>query len=149
LPGRIEAGKVAVGLGIFRPPHSVAIYHDGRTATRLPGGTPLLVGLLLLRRQRRRGRNDVVAIDAEAGGLAGLGWAPAAAAAAFALAAAAAAASAARPWSIENDICGAAAAEGAGAGAGLCCADADETLAAANRTTAAMIRIFTSLQAER
>ena len=65
-PGCIEAGKVAIGRGIFRPPHAVAIFHHGRTATRLPGSAPLVFGLLLLRRERRRGTNDVLAVDGEA-----------------------------------------------------------------------------------
>ena len=65
-PGCIEAGKVAIGRGIFRPPHAVAILHHGRTATRLPGSAPLVFGLLLLRRERRRGTNDALAVDGEA-----------------------------------------------------------------------------------
>src|ERR1700675_2391361 len=70
-PGGIEAGKVAIGFGIFRAAHSLTILNDGRTAARLPGGLCFRVGLLLLRRSRRSGVNDAAAVDAEIGGLAG------------------------------------------------------------------------------
>ena len=147
IPGRIEAGKVAIGLGISRPANAVAIFDHGRTATRLPGGRAASLGLFLLRRQRRRGANDALAVDDEAGGLARaerkpwrrrLPWASAVAAAR-----AAAAASAERPWSIEKGIFGAAVRAGAGAGAcaGVC-ADTAETPAAAKSTITAIIRIF-------
>src|SRR5229473_1299152 len=51
-PGGIEAGKVAIGFGIFRAAHSLTIFNDGRTAARLPGGLCFRVGLLFLRRSR-------------------------------------------------------------------------------------------------
>src|SRR5450631_458323 len=70
-PGGIEAGKVAIGFGIFRAAHSLTILNDGRTAARLPGGLRCRVGLLFFRRSRRSGANGTAAVDAEIGGLAG------------------------------------------------------------------------------
>ena len=69
--GRLDARQVAIGFGISGPAQPLAVRHHGRPATRLPGGAGFRVGLLLLRRQRRREANDAVAIDAEVGGLAG------------------------------------------------------------------------------
>src|SRR5882757_7860650 len=51
--------------------HSLTVFDDGRTATRLPGGARLGVGLLLLRRSRRSGANGSAAIDLEVCFLAG------------------------------------------------------------------------------
>src|SRR6266480_3478637 len=70
-PGRIEAGKIAIGFGIAGPANSLAIFDHGRTATRLPGRARLRIGLLFLRRPRRDGANHCAAVDAEIGGLAG------------------------------------------------------------------------------
>src|SRR6266850_3731105 len=70
-PGRIEAGQVAIGFGILRPANPLAVFDDARTATRLPGGARLLVGLLFFRRSRRRGAKHCAAVDFEVGGLAG------------------------------------------------------------------------------
>src|ERR1700675_831460 len=70
-PGGIEAGKVAIGFGIFRAAHSLTIFNDGRTAARLPGGLCFRVGLLLLRRSRRSRVDDAATVDADIGGLAG------------------------------------------------------------------------------
>src|SRR5216683_6403555 len=70
-PGGIEAGKVAIGFGIFGAAHSLTIFNDGWTAARLPGSLRFRVGLLFFRRSRRSGVNDAAAVDAEIGGLAG------------------------------------------------------------------------------
>src|SRR3982074_3065461 len=67
----IEARKVAIGLGISGTAKSLAGGHDRRPATRFPGGARIRLGLLLFRRLRRGGTNDVIAVDAEVGGLAG------------------------------------------------------------------------------
>src|ERR1700722_796481 len=75
-PGGIVAGEVAIGFGILPAANPFAIFNDARTATRLPGGARLRVGLLLLRCPRRRCANDVTAIDDEVGRLAGSKRAP-------------------------------------------------------------------------
>ncbi len=69
--GRIEAGKIAIGLGISGAAEPLTVLNHGRPASRLPGGAAVRFGLLFLRRQRRSGANDATVIDAEVGGLAG------------------------------------------------------------------------------